>query len=140
MATEEIKIEQIFADETLALRHKVMWPDKPLEYVMLKDDERGIHFGLKKGSKLITVVSLFIKGKEAQFRKLATLQSEQGKGYASQLLDHVIQYAKNNNVIKIWCNARVEKTQFYKKIGLLETNKTFSKGGVDYVIMENYLK
>jgi len=139
MSPIEIIIEPILHEDTLPIRHKVMWPDKPLEYVMLKDDERGIHFGLKKDSKLITVVSLFIKGEEAQFRKLATLQSEQGNGYASLILEHVIQYSKSNNVLKLWCNARIEKTQFYKRIGLLETNKTFSKGGVDYVIMENHL-
>ena len=41
---------------------------------MLQDDEDGLHFGLFNKEKLVSVVSLFIDGEEAQFRKFATLQ------------------------------------------------------------------
>jgi len=42
-------------------------------------------------------------------------------------------------VKKIWCNARKNKGNFYKKFGLEETNTSFIKDGKDYVIMEKYL-
>ncbi len=52
-----IKIREIQAQETYKLRHQVMWPDKPIEFVKLNDDENGIHFGLLKDSNIISVVS-----------------------------------------------------------------------------------
>ena len=41
------------------------------------------------------------------------------------------------NIRKIWCTARVEKSKFYKKFGINITNETFMKDGIEYVIMEN---
>ena len=76
-----VEIRSIEAEDTLAIRHEVMWPDQPLDYVKLPDDEKGLHYGLFYEGELITVVSLFLDRESAQFRKLATLQHYQGKGY-----------------------------------------------------------
>ncbi|KQL41390.1 GNAT family acetyltransferase [Bacillus sp. FJAT-25509] len=132
-------IRQVNKEDVWELRHKVMWPDQPFDYIKLKDDDLGEHYGLFKGFTLISVISIFIINGECQFRKFATLQQEQGKGYGSTLLDYVINEVQNYNVRKIWCNARKNKVNFYKKFGLEETNTSFIKDGKDYVIMENYL-
>ncbi|MEH7380987.1 GNAT family N-acetyltransferase [Bacillus sp. JJ1533] len=134
-----MKITTINKEETWEVRHKVMWPEKDFDYIKIKEDDVGIHFGLFEEDKLISVISLFITHKEAQFRKFATLQHEQGKGYGSRLLDHVLKEAENRGLKKIWCNARQNKVDFYKKFGLTETNQTFIKGGKSYVIMEKML-
>ncbi|MCC3359285.1 GNAT family N-acetyltransferase [Bacillus sp. REN16] len=135
----ETIITTIDKEKAWEIRHKVMWPDKDFDYIKVKDDDVGIHFGLLEQDKLISVISLFINNKEAQFRKFATLQNEQGKGYGSRLIDYVIKEAKDRNLEKIWCNARQNKIGFYKKFGLQETNVTFTKGGKSYVIMEKDL-
>ncbi|WP_342707766.1 GNAT family N-acetyltransferase [Anaerobacillus alkalilacustris] len=77
-----------------------MGPDKEIDYIKLKDDHYGIHFGLYQETKLVSGVSLFINNQEAQFRKFATLQEEQGKGYGSKLLDYVLNEAKNLGVMQ----------------------------------------
>lgn len=141
-----VKITQIAPEDTWHLRHSVMWPDKPASYVKLEEDKQGTHYGLWQGEELIGVVSLFYENGKAQFRKLAVKVSEQGKGYGSKLLAHLMQEvtylntSQNQNIESIWCNARSDKTTFYKKFGMLETEKTFNKGGIDYVIMEKELK
>ena len=135
----EITIRKVDKEVVWELRHQVMWPDKPFDYIKLEDDDLGIHYGLFKGSSLISVISLFIISDECQFRKFATLQQEQGKGYGSKLLNHVIKEAQNNDLKKIWCNARKNKLDFYKKFGLQETNASFIKDGKHYVIMEKFL-
>jgi GNAT superfamily N-acetyltransferase len=132
----ETTITKIDKEKAWELRHKVMWPDKDLAYIKLEDDDLGTHFGLFKEDILISVISLFISNEEGQFRKFATLQQEQGKGYGSMLLDYVIKEAKNRGVKRIWCNARENKVNFYKKFGLQESNYRFTKGGKSYVIME----
>ncbi|WP_186576121.1 GNAT family N-acetyltransferase [Aquibacillus kalidii] len=130
---EIYKIEKEQAWET---RHTVMWPNKEFNYIKLKDDHVGIHFGLFKDDILVSVVSVFVNNKTCQFRKFATLQSMQGKGYGTMLLNYIIDEARNWGVEKIWCNARENKTSFYKKFGLEETKETFIKGGRSYVVME----
>ena len=131
-------IQQITAPETWALRHKVMWPNQSLDYIKLPKDEQGIHFGLFLHAKLHSVVSLFVTEKEAQFRKFATAQEVQGKGYGTYLLNYLIEYAKQQDIERIWCNARSDKTNFYQRFGLQETEHTFKKGGIDYVVMEKW--
>ena len=88
---------------------------------------------------LVSVISLFIDGDDAQFRKFATLADQQGKGLGSALLEHLIKEAQSRGVRRLWCNARVDKTGFYERFGMTTTDHTFSKGGIDYVIMEVFL-
>ncbi|WP_304233033.1 GNAT family N-acetyltransferase [Jiulongibacter sediminis] len=130
------EIREIAAEETWPVRHKVMWPDKPFEYVKIDNDADGQHFGLFVNGRLASIISLFIADGDAQFRKLATEVECQGKGYASQLIEHVIRVAQQQRARRVWCNARANKTSFYEKFGLQKTNETFSKGGIDFVIME----
>jgi len=113
-----------------------MWPNQPLEFVKLPEDDKGLHYGLYVDDQLTSIISLFINGKEAQFRKFATLESHQGKGYGSILLNEIMQIAATESLTKIWCNARRSKTNYYTKFGMKVTDKTYVKGGTDFVIME----
>jgi len=136
----EIEIKRVSKEIAWELRHIVMWPNKDLDYIKLKDDDLGMHFGLFKNNVLTSVVSLFINNDEGQFRKFATLQQEQGKGYGSELLHYVLQEAQSRGVKRIWCNARKNKVNFYKMFGLQESTQTFKKGNIDYIVMEKYIE
>jgi len=129
-------IKEAPLEEMWKLRHLVMWPDRDLSFVQLEEDHRGIHLGGYVDGKLITVISLFLDGSRAQFRKFATLQDEQGKGYGSQLLAFTLEEARNRGAETIWCNARAAKVAFYHRFGLQETGEAFHKAGRDYVILE----
>lgn len=130
------RIIEITAEETLNIRHKVMWPDRPIDYVRVPNDAEGSHFGLFINDKMIAVISLFIVNNEAQFRKFATLTAYQGKGFGTVLLKEIMHIIKRNNITKVWCNARIDKTNYYAKFGMTLTENKFVKGGVEYVIME----
>ncbi|WP_054705080.1 GNAT family N-acetyltransferase [Bacillus sp. JCM 19041] len=131
-----MEMKEIQKEEAWELRHIVMYPTKKQSTVWLKDDDSGVHYGLYVKGKLVSVVSLFLKGENAQFRKFATLVEEQGKGYGTFLLRQVLNEAERNGVKRIWCNARWNKRDFYKRFNLIETDETFNRGGIDYVIME----
>nr|WP_090869005.1 GNAT family N-acetyltransferase [Oceanobacillus limi] len=131
-----MQIKRIEKELVWEIRHQVMWPDKAFNYIKLAEDDLGIHFGLFTKGRLVSVVSLFIAEEECQFRKFATLQDEQGNGYGTTLLEFAIKEAKKHGIARIWCNARENKTDFYKKFGLQETNNRFEKGGKSYLIME----
>jgi len=128
-------VEQIFPSLTWRIRHESMYPDAPFDLVKLKDDFDGIHFGLYAEHKLTGVVSLFNEGDVYQFRKLAVLPNDQKKGYGKILMEYLIDFCKIQKASKLWCNARVNATEFYYKFGFHETDNSFSKDGNDYVIM-----
>ncbi|MGD6956566.1 GNAT family N-acetyltransferase [Rossellomorea aquimaris] len=135
----ETTIRKVDKEQVWELRHKVMWTHKDYDYIKLEDDHLAIHFGLFKEDILISVISLFINNEEGQFRKFTTVEQEQGKGYGSVLLNYVLKEAKIYGVKRIWCNARKNKVNFYKKFGLQETHSSFIKEGKSYIIMEKYL-
>ena len=129
-------IKQIKPSDTWQIRHEVMWPDQPFEYVQLAEDDLELHFGIFADEKLVCIISCFISDDEMQFRKLATLEQYQGKGIASELLDYVLKLAKEKGIKKVWCNARSNKTSFYEKFGMTKTPHVFTKLGQEYTIME----
>lgn len=130
------KITSINASDTWEIRHKVMWPNESIDFIKLPADKEGLHYGLFMDNELISVVSLFIKGDTAQFRKFATLVKYQGQGYGSQLLHYIIGVVQSKGVSKIWCNARVAKMEYYTKFEMVATDKQFSKKTIHYVVME----
>lgn len=132
----DFEIKKISAQETLPIRHKVMWPNQTIAYVRLPNDATGRHFGLFVKDELVSVISIFKENQAIQFRKFATLNKFQGKGFGTQLLRFIISLIEEEGYDRIWCNARVSKTEFYNKFGFQKTAKLFEKGGIGYVVME----
>ena len=131
-----MRVKRIKPSETWQIRHDVMWPDQPFEFVQLEEDKEGLHFGFFVEEKLVSIVSCFIMGDEMQFRKLTTLNEYQGKGIASELLEYIIKLAKEKDLKKVWCNARTEKKSFYEKFGMKDTHEIFNKARQEFTIME----
>jgi len=131
-------IRSISAEATWPLRRAIMWPTHPIEFVMLeRDTTDGIHLGLFVEKELVSIISLFVDGTEMQFRKFATVNAQQGKGYGSYLLRHVIEeLGPQMGMQRIWCNARQAKASYYERFGLHPTKHTYEKGGIQFVIME----
>jgi len=129
-------INEVPYEQVLEIRRKAMYPDKDIEFVILPDDDRGLHMGYYIEGVPVSVFSLFLKDGELQFRKFATLPEFQGKGYGSKLMDWLLDYTIDMKFTRVWCNARIGKTDFYKKFELKETDERFKKDGYEYVVVE----
>jgi len=129
-------ITEVPYHDVLTMRQQVMYPDKDTEFVKLSDDDRGLHIGVYEKDELVSVMSIFLHGRDVQFRKLATRNDMQGKGFASALMQWLIDYANDMKLNRLWCNARINATGFYTKFGYEETDERFSKNGYEYVVME----
>ena len=129
-------ISEVPYNDVLALRHRVMYPDKDIDFVKLDNDDRGLHIGVFENGKPVSVMSIFLHGREVQFRKLATLNEMQGQGYASALMKWLIEYATDMQFDRQWCNARVDACGLYEKLGYKKTDERCSKNGIDSVVME----
>ena len=140
LSDKKLIVKQITSTETLQIRHKVMWPSKPISFIMLPNDKNGRHFGLFVNDKIASVISIFEENDVFQFRKFATLKEYQGLGYGSLILKKIIAIIKKENATKLWCNARVEKIKFYENFGLKSTHKKFKKEEINYVILEQIYK
>lgn len=139
MTNLPVTIRPIAAADTYALRHAVLWPDKPTSYVALPEDEAGYHFGAFIGEELVSVISLFVSGTEARFRKFATDPTYQNQGIGSQLLAHTIATATAAGARTIWCDARQTALAFYQRFGLRPEGTVFYKGDIAYLRLRRSL-
>lgn len=131
-----ITIKNITTEDTLLLRRDVLYPHWQLEQVRVDHDDEGLHFGLYDGRELVTVVSLFISGPSAQFRKLATAAHCRGKGYGKRMMQHLKDICLQHNVRKLWCNARDSAETFYLQLGYTRTSDMFYKDDIAFYKME----
>ncbi|KAK7960900.1 hypothetical protein PG996_011541 [Apiospora saccharicola] len=161
-------IRAITPAETHNLRHRVLWPHKPMSYVQLDEDDQGHHFGvfLEDAAPLlppnlqhleqpqvdssamptepVSVISMFFaedanQKKEARFRKFATEPQWQGRGVGSALLRYAIVFAVTEGAEAVWCDARTSALGFYQRFGLDAEGEEFLKGDVPYFKMSRTL-
>lgn len=131
-----VQIRFIHAKDTLNLRREILYPDASIESVVVEGDERGLHFGVFYQNQMVSVVSLFIDGNTAQFRKFATARDMQGRGIGSYLVRYLVSYCKQHRITTLWCNARTTATNFYKKHGMNVAGNIFYKQDIAFTRME----
>ncbi len=133
-------IQSIAAAQTYALRHAVLWPNKPPAYVRLPDDDAGQHFGALVAGEPRAVISLFVTpAGETRFRKFATDPAWQGKGLGTALLRHTMQAARVQGASALWCDARQNTLPFYARFGLVPGSDVFYKGDIPYLRLRGAL-
>lgn len=136
----EIEIKKAALDEILPIRHVVLWPDKPFEFVKVEGDETGVHFGLYQNDQLVSIISLFGEGESIRFRKFATLPEFQNQGLGKKMILFVMDYAREAGFKRIWCDARADALHFYERVGFEKFSEVFVKENIDYYKIEKLLK
>jgi GNAT superfamily N-acetyltransferase len=147
----DVACMSITAEQTLPLRHSVLWPNMPISHVCLPEDANGLHLGAFVPSRdhPVAVISLFIEsvpigidtafsnhGVQVRFRKFACDPAYQGCGIGSRLLEYSGSIARSElNATVLWCDARVSNSDWYMKRGLTPFGEKFFKGSVEYVRM-----
>lgn len=152
-----LRISPITANLTEELRHLVLWPDKPLDYVRLDEDKHGYHFGafVPCRDKPVAVISIFFEpipavvgtscqdrtasGTSARFRKFACHPEFQGQGVGTNLLRYAASYCSSMGATVLWCDARLSSSKWYEKRGLVPFGDTFFKSSVEYTCMKMVL-
>ncbi|KAK0492256.1 hypothetical protein EDD18DRAFT_1310928 [Armillaria luteobubalina] len=135
----DVICKPITSEQTIPLRHSVLWPGENAAKVILPEDERGWHFGAFVPSRVepIAVISLFTesvpmspidKGMATRFRKFACEPLFQGRGIGTKLLTYVFHFSRLNlHVRVVWCDAR--------QASMIPFGNSFYKGAVEYVRM-----
>jgi len=133
---KKLTIVKLSANETLSLRHTVLWPNEPLDFCKVEGDEDALHYGIEHDRKLICVASIFITGNSARLRKFATLVEFQGQGIGSFLIEHILLVLQEKNIKTFWCDARQKASSFYERLKMKSKGEVFYKADIPYIVME----
>lgn len=125
-------IRSITPEQTYPLRHAVLWPDKPFEYVKLENDADGYHFGAFLDDELVAVISLFVNGNDSRFRKFDAHPNHQRQGMGTRLMEHIMAEARRLGATILWCDARLDAADFYRRFGMEAVSEVFYKGPIPY--------
>jgi len=126
-------LRSIPANQTLAFRQEILWPDKPLSHVMVEGDDSALHIGAFDGETLIGIGSFYPQGTKAQLRKLAVDPSYRKMGIGRDIIQHGAQMMQNQGIGFLWCDARKTAIPFYQKLGFKIEPDVFYKSGIAYV-------
>lgn len=133
------EIVRVSTDEVLPVRHQVLWPNRPISFCEVEEDDQAKHFGVKVDGRLVCVVSLYIKGGAARLRKFATLPEFQGRGIGSQMLEALMDRVRTDGVHYLWLDARESAMDFYSRFGFKAEGERFHKGDIAYFRMSQQL-
>lgn len=131
-----MKISTISWEQTIPLRHSVLWPNKPKEYCHVDGDSEGLHFGVFFGDVIVCVASIYLTEDRARLRKFATDEAFQGQGIGTKMLEHIVQTLARDHVKSLWCDARESALGLYKRFGMSQYSERFYKADVAYFKME----
>lgn len=121
--------------ETIPIRHQVLWPHKHPEYTIVKGDADAQHYGIFVDDNLVCVASLYIAGSTARLRKFACLADFQGQGIGSHMLQYLVQTLKAQKITYFWFDARETAIGFYTRFGFEVEGDRFYKSEVAYFKM-----
>jgi len=131
-----MEIRTISWEQTIPLRHSVLWPSKSPEFCHIDGDTEGLHFGVFINELLVCVASVYVNHNKARLRKFATDARYQNQGIGSKLLEHIINYLKGSQIAYFWCDARETALGFYNRFGMYKCSERFYKSDVPYIKME----
>jgi len=127
--------------QTIPIRHQVLWPTEAPEYCKVEGDETALHVGVMVEDGLVCVASIYIEveSKTARLRKFATLAAYQGKGIGTHLIHHLIDILTKQGVAYFWFDARASALSFYQRLGFQTSSEVFYKNQVPFYKMHQNL-
>lgn len=109
------------------LRFEVLWPHKTsVDVCTIESDEleTTFHLGAVLNNEvvgtstfLIDINDNFESKRQYRLRAMATSPIVRGKHVGQQIIETSIEKLKKMNIELLWCDARLEATGFYEKLG-----------------------
>ena len=65
---DDTMIREVPLETVWVMRQEIMYPKETIGFVKLEDDDKGLHWGLYAGDRLVSVISLFVH-KDSLWRK-----------------------------------------------------------------------
>ncbi|MEM8875549.1 MAG: GNAT family N-acetyltransferase [Planctomycetota bacterium] len=128
-----MEIEQLQTEDVRPLRYAVLRSNQPFEETLYPGDNSAVHLGIREGSKVIGVVSIYAeqpmpkKGKpgDFRFRGMAIDPKFQGSGVGTALIESMLDKAWEMGAQRIWGNTRTDVFGFYSGHGFDSVGDVF---------------
>lgn len=129
-----MQVKQIDAKDTITLRHSILRAGYDISTCHYEGDDNDgtFHLGAYVDDKLASIASFYLDNHpkidetyQFRLRGMATLDKFRGQGLSSALLKTAFPLIKQNHVKTLWCNARVDAVEFYKKVGFEVVSDVF---------------
>jgi GNAT superfamily N-acetyltransferase len=137
MAGESIKIREISAEQTRAVRQSVLRPHQAESELMYPgdNDADSFHLGAVRGDELLAILSMYHQATPDgtpgwRIRGMASLPEIRGTGYGRKLVEVARDRAWGIERAPIWCNARESAFGFYEKLGFAIVGELFEIEGI----------
>lgn len=132
-----MNLERCSVGDILELRHLVLRKGRPRADAHFSGDElvSTIHFCIKIDNALVVGCASFMESMYEgetmmQLRGMATHPEYRGSGASSLLLEQAEEFFRSRGEATLWCNARVEAVNFYKKHEWQQTSEIFWVSGI----------
>lgn len=138
----EFKILNNLNDDIIAIRNEafVIGRGVPVEIELDGRDDKLLHFCMYDESTLVS----YLRAEDIgcgmmHIGRVATKESERGKGHGRVLFDFVFNYAKENGFKYIEVSAVHTAVGFYEKLGFVSEGDFYLETGVNHIYMKKIL-
>jgi GNAT superfamily N-acetyltransferase len=126
-----VRVEQVSAEVTFALRQQVLRPHQTIEQMALPGDHDtdSAHFAAIDDDDDGRIVGTGSVRREAppwptdegtswRLRGMATAEDRRSQGIGAEILAAVFDHVRSHGGGLLWCNARIPAVPFYRRAGL----------------------
>ncbi len=128
--------------ELIKLRYKVLREPLGLNYSaeQLEAEAKDLFLaGFFDGNLVACCLLVRLPNDELRIRQVATEPKIQGKGFGTQLMNFVENYARQNGFYKLVLHARETAVRFYEKLNYVKVGEPFIEVGMKHWQMEKVL-
>ena len=139
----KFKILNNLNEDIIAIRNEafVVGRGVPVEIELDGRDGELLHFCMYDGEKLVSYLRAEDIGNGMMhIGRVATKESERGKGHGRLLFDFVFNYAKENGFKYIEVSAVHTAVGFYEKLGFVAEGSYYLETGVNHIYMKKLIK
>ncbi|MCW2569830.1 MAG: GCN5-related N-acetyltransferase [Mycobacterium sp.] len=127
-SVDRIRVEQIPAEASYGLRHRVLRPHQPTPIVLFpgdEDPETGTYAALGPKGELLGVATVLWEPcpwrpdveESWRLRGMATREGRRGLGIGGAVLSAAMDHVARAEGVLLWCNARTGARRFYERAG-----------------------
>ena len=126
-----MRIQNLTWQQTIDIRHKVLWPNKDPSFCKVEGDETAIHYGANVKGNIVCVASLYINAEKVRLRKFATVEGFQKQGIGTAMIEHMLAESRQIPGVQVfWFDARETAIGFYKRFGFKVEGERFYKSNI----------
>jgi GNAT superfamily N-acetyltransferase len=125
----ERSVRQIPLEQTRALRQSLLRPHESIEQLAAGEPADAYAVGAFEGEESTPLAVGFVSpdGPPGSWRvrAMATVPQSRGRGLGAAVLEQLVDHARANGAVRVWCNARTPARAFYERAGFRATSDEF---------------